>query len=186
MFKTIISHIRRKHHFDRYKIVKRLISKKGKELLDIGCGSPARCVKEGSFLRTMGYGQGIDIEKRDIEFPFKIGDMQDIPFKDNKFGVVTAIEVIEHVGDPVKAINEVHRILKDNGIFVMTTPNNNWFFRIFWRVWENTVGKEWHDTHLSATNKRQWINLIRKTGKFKIIKVIDYWGVNIIVKMRKV
>ncbi len=183
---SVIGTIRKKHHYDRYKIVKNLVKDHGKKLLDIGCGSPAKCVKEGSFLRTIGYGQGIDIYPRNIEFDFKIGDMQKIPFEDEKFDVVTAIEVIEHVENPSKALKEVNRVLKKDGVFVMTTPNNNLFFRTFWLVWERTFGKEWKHTHLSPMMKKDWLKLIKGNGYFKISKIIDYWRINTIIKMIKI
>ena len=34
--------------------------------------------------------------------------------------------------------------------------------------------------------KKKWLNFIRKSNKFKIEKVIDYWGINLVVKMRKI
>ena len=181
-----IDWLRKKHHYDRYEIVRGLIKQKGDNLLDIGCGAPANCMKEGSFLRFMGYGQGIDIEPRKVPFPFKIGDIMDIPFPAKKFDVVTAIEVIEHIDNPQKALKEIHRILKKGGIFVMTTPNNNTLFTAFWFFWERSFGNEWHHTHLTTYNKDQWLNMIRKTKLFKIRKVIDYWNVNTIVQLEKI
>ena len=65
-----ITYIRKKHHYGRYEIVKGIIKGKGTKLLDIGCGAPAEFMKDGSFLRYLGYGQGIDIEPRKIEFEF--------------------------------------------------------------------------------------------------------------------
>jgi len=186
MTNSLINKIRIKHHYDRYELVKNLVKGGGKKLLDVGCGSPANCVKEGSFLRYLGYGQGIDIKPCNIEFDFKIGDMEDIPFEGKKFDVVTAIEVIEHVNNREKALEEVYRVLKDDGIFVMTTPNNNLFFRTFWWVWERTIGKEWKDTHLTTLTKGAWLKLIKKSGKFKIKTIINYWGINLIIKMTKI
>ena len=181
-----IDFLRKKHHYGRYRIVKNLIKNKGKKLLDIGCGSPANCMKEGSFLRYIGYGEGIDIEPRDIEFKFKLGSITDIPHKDKKFDVVTAIEVIEHINNPVPAFKEIHRVLKDKGTLVMTTPNNNLLFSTVWWFWERTFGKEWNHTHLTYYTKNEWLDLIIKSGYFKIKKVIDYWHVNMIVEMEKI
>ena len=46
-----------------------------------------------------------------------------IPVKDNSFDVVTAGEVLEHLINPYKTAREVYRILKPNGIFVLSVPN---------------------------------------------------------------
>lgn len=181
-----IDSLRRKHHYGRYKIVKNLINDKGKNLLDIGCGAPAKCMKDGSFLRYIGYGQGIDIEPRKIEFKFKLGNIKDIPYKDKKFDIVTAIEVIEHIDKPLLAFKEIHRVLKDKGAFIMSTPNNTTFFKVFWWCWEKTLGREWHHTHLTTYRKDEWLDIIKKTGLFKIKKVIDYWHINTIIEMEKI
>ena len=181
-----IDWLRKKHHYDRYKIVKGLIKGKGKKLLDVGCGSPASCMQEGAFLRYIGFGQGIDIEPRKIPFPFMLGDIMKNPHRDKSFDVVTAIEVIEHIDNPKKALKEIHRILRDKGTFVMTTPNNNAIFTAFWFIWERTFGNEWHHTHLTTYSKRQWLDMIKKTKLFKIKKVMDYWHVNTIVQMEKI
>ncbi len=185
MITGLANALKKKHHYGRYSIVKGLIKEHGKNLLDVGCGSPSSCMREGSFLRFLGYGQGVDIEQRNIEFPFKIGDIKNLPFRDGSFDVVTAIEVIEHIDDYNKALKEVHRVLNDNGVFVMTTPNNTMFFRTFWYFWEKTFGRKWHHTHLTFYTRDDWINILRKSGLFKIEKAIDYWNVNVIIKMRK-
>ena len=181
-----IDFIRKIHHYERYEIVKQLIRSKGKNLLDIGCGAPANCMKEGSFLRYIGYGQGIDIEPRKIPFKFKLGSITDIPHKNNQFDVVTAIVVIEHINNPMIAFKEIHRVLKDKGTFVMSTPNNNAFFKTFWWFWEKTFGKEWHSTHLTTYKKKEWLSLIKKTGYFRIKNVMDYWRINTIIEMEKI
>ena len=183
---SIIDFIRKRHHYGRYNIVKSLIKNKSKNLLDIGCGAPAKCMQDGSFLRYLGYGQGIDIESRKIEFKFKLGSITDIPHKDKQFDVVTAIEVIEHIDNPLPALKEIHRVLKDKGAFIMTTPNNNLLFKTFWRFWEKTFGQEWHSTHLTTYKKDEWTSIIKKTGYFKIKRVIDYWRINTIIEMEKI
>ena len=85
----LINKFREKHHYGRYKIVKGLIEGKNKELLDIGCGPPSDSMLPGSFLRYIGYGTGMDIVDREIPFPFILGNMEKIPFKDKSFGVIS-------------------------------------------------------------------------------------------------
>ncbi len=177
--------LRNKHHFGRYKIVKNLIRECGKQILDIGCGSPAQCVPPGSFLRELGYGSGIDVVWQDIEFDFAIGDFRQIPFKDAQFDCVTAIEVIEHLDNADDALREVYRVLKQDCVFVVTTPNNNLLFTLLWWTWEHTFGVEWKHKHLITFNKKEWIELFTKSSLFRVEECIDYWGINLIVKLRK-
>jgi len=46
------------------------------------------------------------------------------PFEDGSFDLVLCCEVIEHMSvDPMFMISEINRILKDNGMLILTTPN---------------------------------------------------------------
>jgi SAM-dependent methyltransferase len=48
------------------------------------------------------------------------------PFEDNKFDVILFCEIIEHLlNDPVGVLNEIKRVLKPNGVLILTTPNVN-------------------------------------------------------------
>ncbi|MCS7366864.1 MAG: methyltransferase domain-containing protein [archaeon YNP-WB-062] len=46
-----------------------------------------------------------------------------IPFDDEFFDVVWAEEVIEHIYDTDYFVSEVYRVLKDGGVFILSTPN---------------------------------------------------------------
>jgi SAM-dependent methyltransferase len=49
-------------------------------------------------------------------------DMLDIPFDDGSFDLVIANHVLEHVSDDLKALAEIHRVLKPGGHAVLQTP----------------------------------------------------------------
>jgi SAM-dependent methyltransferase len=46
-----------------------------------------------------------------------------IPYDDETFDVCFSIEVIEHLHNPQNIINEIHRVLKPNGMLFLSTPN---------------------------------------------------------------
>ncbi len=48
------------------------------------------------------------------------GDMAKLPFKNNSFDLVLSFSALMNSSSPQKTINEVHRILKPEGIFVVT------------------------------------------------------------------
>jgi len=52
-------------------------------------------------------------------------DIVDIPVKDGQFDSVMCTEVLEHVPDPVRAIEELARIIKPNGYLLLTAPFNS-------------------------------------------------------------
>ena len=92
-------------------------------LLDVGCGTG----KTLSLLQKYGAAQGIDIAEQAIEFCKKRGfvikksDVMDIQFPDSMFDVVTALGVFYHkaVTDDVRGFQEIRRILKPGGRFIM-------------------------------------------------------------------
>ncbi len=54
------------------------------------------------------------------------GDALTLPIKDNSFDVVIATAIIEHVSEPIQLVREAFRILRGNGIFIVTTPHPFW------------------------------------------------------------
>lgn len=97
-------------------------------ILDIGCG-------EGfviNFLRNKNI-IGLDISEdvltiAKIQNPdneFFIGNIYNLPFKKNGFDIVMAIEVLEHIDKPEKAIDEIKRVSKKYCIF--SVPNEPYF-----------------------------------------------------------
>ena len=56
-------------------------------------------------------------------------DMQHLPYDSNSFDYVISDQVIEHLEDPKKAIEESHRVLKENGIAIHTTCFMNYIHR---------------------------------------------------------
>ncbi|MES2747674.1 MAG: class I SAM-dependent methyltransferase [Bacteroidota bacterium] len=49
-------------------------------------------------------------------------DLMDIPFDDSIFDLIISTEVFEHIPNPYKAFNEIHRILKKGGSHIFTVP----------------------------------------------------------------
>lgn len=49
-------------------------------------------------------------------------DSHDMPFRDGAFDGVVAQAVLEHVVDPPRCVEEIHRVLKDTGIVYAETP----------------------------------------------------------------
>jgi len=53
------------------------------------------------------------------------GDMTRSSLPGNKFDCVVSVEVLEHVEEDERFVQEVHRVLKSGGRFLMTTPNGD-------------------------------------------------------------
>ena len=57
---------------------------------------------------------------------FIIGDMCKSELPDNSFDVVVSVEVLEHVEEDELFLDQVRRVLKPGGCFLMTTPNGDY------------------------------------------------------------
>jgi len=95
-------------------------------LVDIGCGN-------GHYLRTamqLGWeAWGVDLDPKAVETARKTGatviqgGFPDTGLPSAYFDVVTLSHVIEHVHNPIAAMQEVFRILKPGGHLWLATPN---------------------------------------------------------------
>lgn len=101
----------------------------GSHVLDVGCN-------DGIFMEMLRDKRkcnvkGIDVsqialdEAKKRKLDVRIGDAENIPFPDQTFNVVNCQEVLSHLFDPAKAISEMRRILKKNGILVGSVPHEN-------------------------------------------------------------
>jgi ubiquinone/menaquinone biosynthesis C-methylase UbiE len=54
-------------------------------------------------------------------------DACELSFEDASFDLVVSSECIEHVSDPWRALDEMARVLKEGGVWVLTTPNRLWY-----------------------------------------------------------
>ena len=124
-----------KSNTDAYiKFIKSFTSK-DKKILDVACGYGRLTIP----LFKLGYDiQGIDIspnlideakkqsEKNNLKIKFKIGDMQELPYKDNSFDVIICIwssfcHMLTQI-DQIKAIKEMFRILDYGGLIIIDLP----------------------------------------------------------------
>lgn len=75
-------------------------------------------------------------------------------FPDNSFQVVIAKHVVEHLPDPTHAIAEISRVLADDGLLLMATPNTSSLARAIKK--DKWVGYK-DPTHISLCSPDQWL-----------------------------
>jgi|SRR3972149_11783361 len=117
----------------RWKIANRIIPdeyRKGR-ILDIGCGAYPFFLINTDFSIKYGLDKISDVHKENLFdvnniliIPYDIEGNKLLPFENEYIDVVTMLAVIEHIepGNLIEILNEINRILKINGLFVMTTP----------------------------------------------------------------
>lgn len=98
-------------------------------LLEIGAGSGWQARE----LAACGYAVfAVDIPGSRYDahriWPVMLYDGCHLPFRDASFDIVFSSNVLEHIADISSFENEIHRVLKDNGIAVHVLPTSTWRF----------------------------------------------------------
>ena len=75
-----------------------------------------------------------------------MADIQDLPFADKAFDMVIANSMLYHVPDLPKGINEVRRVLKDDGVFCCATLGENNFIEEL-AEWFKLSGESFKPNH---------------------------------------
>ena len=68
-------------------------------------------------------GTGVDV----------VEDIHQLSFPDNSIGTVVALETLEHVADPIRAVEEMYRVLKPGGVLAISSLM---FFPIHAHPWD--------------------------------------------------
>jgi SAM-dependent methyltransferase len=70
------------------------------------------------------------------------GTLQTAPFGDGRFCVITMTDLLEHVADPLDTLARVRRLLRPDGIVLITTPNTASVTRLaMGRKWTHYTGE---------------------------------------------
>ncbi|WP_411822932.1 class I SAM-dependent methyltransferase [Leptospira sp. 'Mane'] len=104
-----------------YLFINQLSKKIGKgKLLDIGCGTKPYqgFFKEAEYV-GMDYAHGINVSNPNADVFY---DGKHFPFPDSSFEYVLATEVLEHVFNPDDFLREIERVLKKDGLGIITVP----------------------------------------------------------------
>ena len=111
---------------ERVKSIVELIGS-GKKVLDVGCGNGEI---DKLLIENNNEVNGIDISETCVRKAKEVGvsavicdlENEDFPFED-KFDVILAAEIIEHVIDTDRFLQKIASSLKSDGELVLTTPN---------------------------------------------------------------
>lgn len=103
----------------------------GKKIIDVGAGE-CQYKKYCSHLEYVaqdfneytgdGNNSGLQFSTWDTSKIDIVSDITSIPVEDESFDYVMCTEVLEHVPDPVSALNELSRIVRKGGELIITSP----------------------------------------------------------------
>jgi SAM-dependent methyltransferase len=101
-------------------------------ILDVGCGTGANL----EMLKQFGAAEGVDVSDEALEFcrekglEVHKGLAEELPFEDESFELVTALDVVEHLDDDVAGLKEMHRVLKKGGKSLIFVPAFMWLWGV--------------------------------------------------------
>lgn len=136
----------------------------GVKVLDVGCG----------FGQALGYHANRGCEAWGVEsdenirpiadlhgLKIRVGVFKPEEFPQEYFDVVTMDQVIEHMRDPIGTLAGVRRVLKPEGVAILSTPNAaGWGARVFGQRWIN-----WHvPYHLHFFTRRSMQLAVSRVG----------------------
>ena len=161
------SEIAEYEHFPRYELARQLAI--GRKVLDFGCGTGYGTEMLASKAK-MAIGVDIDTSALDwakqyhrlpnLEFQYSEDFLGN--FEDNSFDMITCFEMIEHVNeaDQYKALGAFNRVLKSNGVLLISTPNPNM---------TSLYGE--NPYHLCERNRKEFLEILKTN--FRNIQLLD-------------
>jgi SAM-dependent methyltransferase len=143
------------------KLILKYLAVKEPKILDIGCGTG----KNIGFFGQIGLTWGIDSSPEAIRFckkrgvkNIKSGTGNATGFGSSTFDLVTLLDVLEHT-DEDKTLKEINRILKPNGLLVITVPAFPWL----WSKWDQVL------RHRKRYTQKSLISILLKNN-LKVLK----------------
>jgi SAM-dependent methyltransferase len=152
--------------------VHRMLKRLGAEHLnglDAGCG-------EGHLTTYLAHRQaikhivGLDLDHRHLAYagryhpvcPFVQADIGRLPFKDHSVDYVLCTEVLEHLPDPGRALEELRRVVRRRGHIVVSVPHEPFFH------WGNRLRGQYRDDggwtpdHVNRWKRREFIGFLER------------------------
>jgi len=186
----------------------------GKKVVDVGCytGDIALAIKnKGNTVIGLDCNTEFVKMTQKKGIPAKFANFEEkLPLPSNSADLIVAGEIIEHIYHTENFLKECHRLLKNSGEIIITTPNINfWTYRIkmlFGKTLpfsiESGEDTELNPGHVRYYTKDSLIKTLRKFGfepeivtasnllnrKVKLEKIADVWpslGYHLIVKAKK-
>lgn len=125
------------------------VADSGLRVLDVGCGA-------GNMMHHLSrYGSVVGIDNNPLPltiahqrgYDARLCDARQLPFEDEEFDLVTALDVIEHCEDDFQILRECYRVTRGRGMLVVTAPAFQW-------LWSNNDVVNGHKRRYSRSELR--------------------------------
>ncbi|MFX1515706.1 MAG: class I SAM-dependent methyltransferase [Promethearchaeota archaeon] len=139
-------------------VITNLLKKNG-QILEIGPGNwPKSPISNTIFLELTVTGA---YNLKRIGANASTGSIENIPFKNEAFDIVIALEVIEHVPNVQQSFSEIRRVLKKKGLLIFSTP----IHQKLWTHFDSLAG------HLRRFDPIELLEMVYKNN-FQLIKFV--------------
>lgn len=119
----------RLEHYHRYSAIQEFVA--GKAVLDIACGEGyGSAILAGRAARVTGADVSIEAVEHARRTYSSCGALNfvqasatELPFPDATFDVVVSFETIEHLSEQERMVSELRRVLRTDGLLILSSPN---------------------------------------------------------------
>ncbi len=132
-----------------------LLKEEGQFAIDLGCGEG---ITLGAMIETFPRKKclGIELERESCRtcrlfgLPVLNGSICDLSIRTESIDDCLLTDVLEHLEDPEKAVEEIRRILKPGGRLIVVIPNDRSFF------WSRLLCLKWKEAFHDPGHVQQW------------------------------
>jgi ubiquinone/menaquinone biosynthesis C-methylase UbiE len=165
----------------------------GDRILEIGCGA-GNVIERASRGTIFGVDLSIFIltkAKQNLKQRIHLfqGDAHKLPCKDHIFSHLICSEVLEHLLDPSSALREMARILRPQGLAIISIPNELWINRIKailihlgifqwfidwrggYREMPERMDDEWH---IHSFHLEEWLPFFKRDFRITRLRAIPF------------
>ncbi len=100
----------------------------GYRVLEVGCGTgnTLRVLEQacptGSVVGMDLFAGGLHFAQERVGCSLVQGNMRTAPFQQNQFAIIGLFDVLEHFSDDVQVLRDLHPMLTDDGVVLLTVP----------------------------------------------------------------
>ncbi|MBE5953115.1 MAG: glycosyltransferase [Lachnospiraceae bacterium] len=158
-------------HYQRYESIVEIV--RDKVVVDAACGEGYGTSILGKTAKSV---VGIDISEEAVErakreyetdnVKYQVGDISKLDLEDSSIDVFVSFETIEHVNKELqkKFVSEVSRVLKDDGVFVISSPNK--------AIYSDFFGYN-NEFHVCEMYKDEFVELLQ--AQFQYVKIYNQY-----------
>lgn len=144
------------------------------KVLDAGIGTAAMAGALHDIVKVPVELEGIDIspamlckakkqlQNRGINAHLQEANVQTLPFEGERFDIVLAAHVLEHLADPEPAVAELHRVLKPGGVVVLCVTRHSSLGAY--------IQMKWRTHRVARTSALGWL----RRAEFQSVRAVPF------------